>query len=118
MLFENRASQNGLNPLTSMAEKRGTHVVAQCAHDENGSPLALCHHTAKPMAVPYIAATPANAPTSQMPAPSMHMQILAIDSDSSALDASVGILKKLGYERIQTASDGSYGLGLMAAVEQ
>ncbi len=69
---------------------------------------------AKALAVPYIAATPAIAPTNRtMSAPSRHMQILAIDSDGAALDASVGMLKKLGYERIHTASDGSYGLGLM-----
>ncbi len=48
-----------------------------------------------------------------MSPPFGNLQILAIDSESEALDASVRILKALGYDRIQTASDGSYGLGLL-----
>jgi EAL domain-containing protein (putative c-di-GMP-specific phosphodiesterase class I) len=41
------------------------------------------------------------------------IQILAVDGDNAALDLSVTTLKTLGYQRIQTASDGSYGLGLL-----
>jgi EAL domain-containing protein (putative c-di-GMP-specific phosphodiesterase class I) len=69
---------------------------------------------AKAPTVPYIAADYSpSAANHAMLAPSRNLQILAIDSESSALDASVSILKKLGYDRILTASDGSYGLGLL-----
>jgi EAL domain-containing protein (putative c-di-GMP-specific phosphodiesterase class I) len=47
-----------------------------------------------------------------MPSPK-DMQILVVDDEPFVLNLSVRILKKLGYERIQTASDGIYGLGFL-----
>jgi EAL domain-containing protein (putative c-di-GMP-specific phosphodiesterase class I)/AmiR/NasT family two-component response regulator len=41
------------------------------------------------------------------------IQILVVDDEPFVLNLSVRILKKLGYERIQTASDGIYGLGFL-----
>jgi len=44
---------------------------------------------------------------------SKDIQILVIDDEAFVLNLSVRLLKKMGYERIQTASDGIYGLGLL-----
>lgn len=41
------------------------------------------------------------------------IQILVIDDEAFVLNLAVRVLKKMGYTRIQTASDGIYGLGLL-----
>ncbi len=41
------------------------------------------------------------------------IQILVLDDESFVLNLSVRILDKLGYRNVQTAGDGSYGLGIV-----
>jgi CheY-like chemotaxis protein len=116
MLFENRTSQNGSTsrkPPRAYGGKFRVRCRCRLAPDENGSPVALYHHMAKALPLPYIAASVGHPTEPPMLAPSRNLQILLIDSESAALDASVGVPEKLGYQHIQTASDGSYGLGLL-----